>query len=294
MAKYLGYDGKWHHIDLKSMEPCNEQDLSDRLIGRKPAHDSFGDYLLLKGNKTTIEMFKYLDPSFKNLYDLRVMFAARVKYDEKDKLKLHPVFTKLVLAGESSIINLYQIKLSRNETILCENLIYEHLADHHTPEMQAIMSAYYDSIDDEVLNFVNDVESGRDVVPITVGYLNQKQLKEIESKVNVSGISTRCVMDSSSITHIQKRHGKKGSHDRNLKNNEDIARIPFILANYDEVDFDGVYSKRFRLSSGEPAPHIVLKKRIDGTYFIVEAVSDSKKNRNYIVSAYLSDVDDEN
>lgn len=33
---------------------------------------------------------------------------------------------------------------------------------------------------------------------------------------------------------------------------------------------------------------IKISKRIDGTYYVVEAVNSSKKKRNYVVTAYIS------
>ena len=33
---------------------------------------------------------------------------------------------------------------------------------------------------------------------------------------------------------------------------------------------------------------IQISKRIDGTYYVIEAVNSSKKKKNYIVTAYIS------
>ena len=70
---------------------------------------------------------------------------------------------------------------------------------------------------------------------------------------------------------------------------KDIARMAYVLANFDNAVFEGKYStKKYKLADGSYTPHITLKKRINGTYYIIEAVSDSKNGKSHIVSAYIS------
>ena len=44
-----------------------------------------------------------------------------------------------------------------------------------------------------------------------------------------------------------------------------------------------------RTKDGKPAPTVVFFKKIDGTYYVVEAASDAKTHRNYVVSAYIKE-----
>ena len=72
-----------------------------------------------------------------------------------------------------------------------------------------------------------------------------------------------------------------------MKDVNDIARIPYVLANYDNIEFHNEYATGYVDINGKLAPKVLISKRIDGVYYIVEAVSDAKKRRNYIVSAYI-------
>lgn len=48
----------------------------------------------------------------------------------------------------------------------------------------------------------------------------------------------------------------------------------------------GYYSKGYQDKNMKPAPKVIISKKIDGIAYVIEAVSDSKTKRNYIVSAY--------
>ena len=68
---------------------------------------------------------------------------------------------------------------------------------------------------------------------------------------------------------------------------EDVARLRYVLENYDSIEFEGKTSKNYRTKDGNRAPKVIFSKKIDGTYYVIEAVSDASKKRNYIVSAYI-------
>lgn len=72
-----------------------------------------------------------------------------------------------------------------------------------------------------------------------------------------------------------------------MKDIRNIARIGYVLANYDFIDFNDKYAKGYVDSKGKLAPIVTISKKINGTFYIVEAVSDAKKHKNYIVSAYI-------
>ncbi len=154
--------------------------------------------------------------------------------------------------------------------------------------MKKIMNEYNNAIDREIYEFVNDVLHERVVLPITVGYFSEKQRKKIAKCINSKlSFAPRCVMDADAIRHIINRHGANGKADHSMKDIADIARLSYVMANFDEACFEGFYSKKFFCADGTPAPHVTLKKQIDGTYYIIEAVTDAKANKSHIVSAYI-------
>ena len=73
-----------------------------------------------------------------------------------------------------------------------------------------------------------------------------------------------------------------------MKNVEDIARMGYVIMNYDEITYDNVTTKGYLDENGQPSPMIKLSKKIDGTYYVIEAVNASKKKRIYVVTAYIN------
>ena len=79
-----------------------------------------------------------------------------------------------------------------------------------------------------------------------------------------------------------------GENDDSMKNIEDIARMGYVLFNYDEVKDSGRVIKGYLDESGRPAKLIEFGKRIDGIYYVIEAVNSSKAKKNYVITAYIS------
>ncbi len=88
--------------------------------------------------------------------------------------------------------------------------------------------------------------------------------------------------------HIEGRHGKNGEHDQSMADENDLAKIQYILNNYDGIARGKKDTYAFRNSDNTPAKTIEIYKRINGTYYVVEAVPDSKNKRIQILSAYKS------
>jgi hypothetical protein len=94
-------------------------------------------------------------------------------------------------------------------------------------------------------------------------------------------------LDADTVIHILKRHGVNGEHDHCMQNYKDIARMSYVMANFDDVEYSGVHSDLYRCADNSSAPVVALKKRINGTYYIIEAVTDSKKKLCHILTAYI-------
>ena len=107
---------------------------------------------------------------------------------------------------------------------------------------------------------------------------------------NYSGY--RHAINSNAIMHIENRHGEHGEQDSSMSNPKDIARIQYILDNYDSVELasekEGEYSKEFRDKNDKPMRKIVYKKKINGTYYLVEAVGENAYKKLWVVSAYIN------
>jgi len=152
---------------------------------------------------------------------------------------------------------------------------------------------YYDEVDKELYDFANRIirnKSGNSESTVTVGYLSKEKCEAISAALSDSDykFSPRVVIDADTIRHIINDHGLNGTTDQSMRDIKDIARMSYVLANFDNVEYFGKKSKRYRKTDNSFAPQVVLSKRINGTYYIIEAVCDGKKNISYVVSAFIN------
>lgn len=163
------------------------------------------------------------------------------------------------------------------------------IEDFHTKKEKKVMCAYQNAFDKKLYDFVQGVCHSNNLPPLTVGFLSETQLEEIASALGYNiNLPSRCELDADAVRHIINRHGAAGTSDHSMENYKDFARLSYVLTNYDEVKYEGKHSHKYHLSDGTPAPHIVFKKRIDGTYYIIEAITDAKESTNHIVTAYIA------
>lgn len=159
----------------------------------------------------------------------------------------------------------------------------------HTDKEKETIEAYKNATDTDVKDFVEDVLAGREKLNyVTVAFLPESaadKIKELTGR-DVSGY--RVVLDINAVRHISNRHGKNGEQDHSMSDPDDVARMGYVIMNYDDIAFDGTVSTGYIDSEGKPSPLIRISKKIDGTYYVVEAVSTTKNKRNYIVTAFIS------
>lgn len=77
----------------------------------------------------------------------------------------------------------------------------------------------------------------------------------------------------------------------------DAARLEYVLLNYDSVqpvvyasgDLDT--SAEFRDADNRPVPMLKYAKKVEGAFYVVEAISDSKYKKFWVVGAYMEGAD---
>lgn len=216
--------------------------------------------------------------------ELKFMYATT------DVLKMHPIADCIYYPDNEGEIS--YVELGQNEKRYFTGLLDEAIGDKHSPEMQVIMENYHNSVDAELKAFVRDVISGRDVLPLTVGFIDERMAKDIQVLTGLNTLGNRIVVGADDIRHVLSRHGASGKADHSMQNIDDIARLCYVLANYDTMEWDGGVSNLYKTKDGKKAPQLIIKKRIDGTYYIVEVASDSSKNRNVVSTIYLKKATD--
>lgn len=171
--------------------------------------------------------------------------------------------------------------------------------EQHTPEQQASIQEYQSSVDNRVLAFIHKWNGLKNAdykkrARVRLDTVSERAVSDLKSTVGVDATGYRHSLDGNALQHIEKRHGKNGEADHSMANENDIARISYVLDNYDEVqpalDKNGKqkYSALFKNADGSYAPLVVYSKRIDGTYYAVESAPDAAAHELHIISAYLA------
>ena len=168
----------------------------------------------------------------------------------------------------------------QNDTSSTENSPYDE---------KKVPADFLQAVDNELLDFVGKVEAKEKGTPnsYTFGKTTERMNEDIKRLTGIDTTSFRHSIGRNSIRHIFKRHGKNGNADRSMANNEDIARIGYVLENYEEIEMLDNESKEFRDKNQKPAPMVRMSKKVDGTFYVVEAVPDTKAKKLAVVSAYI-------
>ncbi|MEG1754113.1 MAG: hypothetical protein RR234_09395, partial [Christensenella sp.] len=168
----------------------------------------------------------------------------------------------------------------------------------HTPEMQRVIEEYNSAVDDGVVAFTEKVQNLQDrnvASKLNLG-LGEVRPREVEDIKKATGIDTSGYthnMNGETVYHIDRRHGTQGEHDTSMADVESVGRISYVLSNYDNLELlknkkgNTEQSSAFKNSNGQPSAMVRYWKRIDGTYYVVEAVPDSNAKKVQVVSAYI-------
>ncbi|MGI6196663.1 MAG: hypothetical protein ACOYIO_06240 [Eubacteriales bacterium] len=169
------------------------------------------------------------------------------------------------------------------------------IEDYPYNQREAI-EGYADGVDSNLLSLVEKVYSGTSdkFTRVNLGKVDEKAAQDISKLVDFSVENNNYAISTSGIQHVKNRHGKNGTHDNTMANPEDVARIPFIIHNYDNIELltdhngEPVLSSEYSNSDNTPAKMLRMSKKINGVYYVVEAVPESKYNKIWVVSAYIS------
>lgn len=163
----------------------------------------------------------------------------------------------------------------------------------HTKAEQDVIKAYQDSVDDGLVRFVERAiqNKGSNNSRYTLKPVSDRAAADIQEKtgVNVSGFKT--VLEQRAAEHIVSRHGANGSADTSMRDMNDIGRIQYVLDNYDSLEYGGkstAYTTVKKNGKTASADTVRYSKKVNGTYYIVEAGPNTKAKTTFIVSAYMS------
>lgn len=181
-----------------------------------------------------------------------------------------------------------------NDSIFSTGIKFSKKINDYPYNMQTVIKDYLNSTDSKILDFIDKFNEDGKFNRLFVSNVSERQIEDIRNllSIDVSGFSNN--VNTNAIEHIEKRHGKNGVADNSMSNNNDIARMGYILSEYDSVelllDINGnpIYSVEFQTKDNKPAPMVLYKKKINGTYYLVESVVDGKYKKLWLSTAYIN------
>ena len=169
--------------------------------------------------------------------------------------------------------------------------------DQYPYDMQTVIKEYLAAVDNKILKFIQDFKSGtyeEKVGRLQFGEVSDRQAADIKRLLGIDIQGFKNSINTNALRHIEKRHGVNGEQDHSMKNVNDLARVGYILENYDDVDIlreqngNPVYSSEFKNKDGSYAPMVGFFKKINGTYYVAESIVDSKWKKALVTSVYIN------
>ena len=162
-------------------------------------------------------------------------------------------------------------------------------AEGHTAAEQQRIEAYKNAVDPDLVEFIQEARQHPDArwMNYQLGKVSSQTADRVQELTGVDVHGYTHNMQNSTVQHIDKRHGADGAADHSMAVDADIARVGWVLENYDSLD-KGTPSKQYKNKDGSRAATVVYKKAVDGTMYVVEAVPDSKARKMQIVTAYMT------
>lgn len=161
----------------------------------------------------------------------------------------------------------------------------------HTAAQNASIEEYKNSVDPKMAEYVDKVRAGEKLEPYVVTRTSDRMRSAMMELTGLDKVGDYTLLDNNGVQHITNRHaGGNGSADATMKNSADVARAAYVLNNFDNAYLGTRKAKGYFDSRSKRAPIVIFEKKIDGSHIIVEAVTDTKRGKNYIISEYLSSV----
>lgn len=163
--------------------------------------------------------------------------------------------------------------------------------NEHTQQEQSVIEQYKNSADETLADFYEAARNGKTTQRYYMKPLSDRASSDIEE---ITGKDTRgfsTVFEPRIAVHISNEHGENGRADQSMKDPADVSRMQFILDNYDYAEDGGTtdaYWETKENGRNRRARTVVFSKKVNGTYYVVEAVPITKAKSTYIVSAYMS------
>ena len=160
----------------------------------------------------------------------------------------------------------------------------------HTPAEQQVIEAYKSSADKGLVEFYQRAKTNQSAGRYTLQTVTERAADDIRNLTGQDVDGFKTTLDARQAWHINNDHGANGKADHSMENDEDVARMQYVLNNYDSAEYGGTtdaYWESKKNGKSRRSPVVVFSKKVNGTYYIVEATPVTKAKSVYVVSAYM-------
>ena len=160
----------------------------------------------------------------------------------------------------------------------------------HTPQEQAVIEAYKDSVDENLAQFYQYAKNDQRAGKYTLNKVSERAADDIRNLTGQDVDGFKTTLDARQAWHINNDHGINGKSDHSMANDTDVARMQYVLDNYDNAAYGGTtdaYWEPKANGKNRRSPVVVFSKKVNGTYYVVEATPVTKAQSVYVVSAYM-------
>lgn len=161
----------------------------------------------------------------------------------------------------------------------------------HTEVEQNVIEEFQNAVDSNLVNFFTEaVNNPGGKERFNFKKVSERAAEDIKKITGVESLGNETVMEARMAEHINKEHGGNGKTDHSMKDVNDIGRIQYVLDNYDSAEDGGrstAYTTNKKNGKTGQARTVVFKKAVNGTFYVVEAVPDTKAKTVFIVTAYM-------
>ena len=145
-------------------------------------------------------------------------------------------------AGQSprqTTLDIYQNRGTRQT----ESTVVDTDPTTHTAAQQEVINDYQSNVDEGLVSFANRVRTLKDgnyrnKITYSISEVSPRQTQDIKAITGVDTTGFENIITGDAVTHIDSRHGVDGEHDHSMADTNDLARIGYVLDNYDSVALD--------------------------------------------------------
>lgn len=91
--------------------------------------------------------------------------------------------------------------------------------------------------------------------------MNDRAGRKIKEITGLDTTNNQIMFDVGSANHIEKRHGALGKSDRSMSDDRSVARLNYVLENFDDAIEGNRPSKGYRTADGNYAPTVLFYKK---------------------------------